>query len=166
MKLFPITGKFTKENKFYWCYTKTMPNNWLIYSLMSAFFASLVAIFGKIGLKNIDSNTATTIRAIIMALFLITILLTQRKIYLVKQIWGQPIPLLFIFLSGIAGALSWLFYFKALKTGNAAQVASIDKLSLVFTLILASTLLGEKLTTKSAFGIIIVVIGTILIALG
>jgi len=74
--------------------------------------------------------------------------------------------LLFIFLSGIAGALSWLFYFKALKTGNAAQVASIDKLSLVFTLILTSTLLGEKLTTKSAFGIIIVVIGTILIALG
>jgi transporter family protein len=59
--------------------------------------------FEKIGLKNVDSNTATTIRAITMALFLITKLLTQRKIYLVKQIWGQPIPLLFIFLSGIAG---------------------------------------------------------------
>jgi transporter family protein len=143
-----------------------MSNNWVMYSLISAFFASLVAIFGKIGLKNVDSNAATTIRAVIMALFLIILFLAQKKMPLVKQTLSQPIPLLFIVLSGIAGALSWLFYFKALKTGNAAQIASLDKLSLVFTIILASTFLGEKLTVKSALGAIIVVIGTILIGLG
>ena len=143
-----------------------MQTGWLIYALLSAFFASLVAVFGKIGLKDIDSNTATAIRAVVMAVFLIGLVLVQGKYLQVKQIISQPIPMLFVVLSGLAGAVSWLFYFLALKNGKASQIVPIDRLSVIFTLILAFLILGEKLSLKAALGAVIIVVGAVLVALG
>lgn len=143
-----------------------MPNNWVVYALLSAVFASLVAIFGKIGLKDVDTNTTTAIRAVIMALFLVGLILVQGKFAIVKQILNQPTPLLFIILSGLAGAFSWLFYFLALKTGKASQIVPLDRLSVVFTLVLAAIFLGEKLSLKTVIGGVTIVVGAILVALG
>jgi len=143
-----------------------MPNNWVIYALLSAVFASLVAIFGKIGLKDVDTNTATAIRAVIMALFLVGLILVQGKFTIFKQILNQPTHLLYIVLSGLAGALSWLFYFLALKTGKASQIVPLDRLSVVFTIVLAAIFLGEKLSLKTVIGGVTIVIGAVLVALG
>lgn len=142
------------------------PNNWIIYALLSAIFASLVAIFGKIGLKDVDANAATAIRSVIMALFLVFVILIQGKLVGVKQVATQPIPLLFVILSGLAGAFSWLFYFLALKSGKVSQIVPLDRLSVVFALILAAVFLGEKLSLKVALGGILIVIGAVLVALG
>lgn len=142
-----------------------MGYTWLIFALLSAITASLVAIFGKIGLKGIDANTATAIRAVIMALFLITVILIQGKLKDASLIFSNPNAMTYIILSGIAGALSWLFYFLALTYGDASKVASIDRLSVVFVLILATLFLGEKLTLKNTLGISLVTIGAIIIAM-
>ena len=105
---------------------------WILYAILSAVFAALVAIFGKIGLQNIDSTLATTIRSFVMALFLFLISLSLGKFSLLHTIKSRI--LYFIILSGIAGALSWLFYFFALKTGAASGVAALDRLSVVLLL--------------------------------
>ncbi len=84
---------------------------WIMYALLSAVFAALVAVFGKIGLKNIDSTLATTVRSVIMAIFLVLVSVSLKKTSLLHTIEGKA--LLFIVLSGMAGAMSWLFYFYA-----------------------------------------------------
>ncbi len=138
---------------------------WIIYAFFSAITAALVAIFGKLGLKNVDSTLATTIRSVIMALFLISISLALKKFQgfslgsLSSKDW------ILIVLAGIAGALSWLFYFFALKIGPASQVAVIDRLSLVFVILLAALFLGESLTLKVILGMFLMVLGAILITL-
>ena len=134
--------------------------------MLSAFFASMVAIFGKIGLKDIDSNTATAIRAVIMALFLIGVVVAQGRVAIAKQIASQPVPMLYIILSGVAGAVPWLFYFLALKNGKASQIVPIDRLSVIFALVLAFLFLGEKVSIKAVIGGAIIVAGAILVALG
>ncbi|OIO61876.1 hypothetical protein AUJ83_03980 [Candidatus Woesearchaeota archaeon CG1_02_33_12] len=139
---------------------------WIIYALLSALAASLVAIFGKIGLQGIDTNTATTIRAVIMALFLIGLILIQGKLHDVKPILLNSKALTYIIFSGIAGALSWLFYFIALKSAKVSQVVPIDRMSLVFALLLAFFILGEKISVKAGIGAALIVVGGILIALG
>ncbi|NEY10500.1 EamA family transporter, partial [Yersinia pestis] len=85
-------------------------STWLIYALLSALSASLVAIFGKIGLQHLDANTATAVRAVVMALFLVGVVVVQGKFNLVGTVLADKKALLFIVLSGVAGALSWLFY--------------------------------------------------------
>ena len=140
--------------------------NWLFYALLSAFFAALVAIFGKIGLKGIDSNTATAIRAVIMALFLSGVIVFQGKLVEAGNIVMNSKALIFIVLSGIAGALSWLFYFLALQNGKVCQVVPVDRLSAVFALILAVLILGEHISFKAVLGAAFIVTGGILIALG
>lgn len=139
---------------------------WLIYALLSALAASLVAIFGKIGLQGIDANTATTIRAIIMALFLIGVIAVQGKLHDIKPILLNSKALTYIIFSGVAGALSWLFYFIALKSAKVSQVVPIDRLSIVFALLLAFFILGEHISLKAGIGAALVVVGGILIALG
>lgn len=139
---------------------------WLIFALLSAVFASLVAIFGKIGLAGLDSNTATAIRSVIMAIFLIGVIIAQGKLSKISEILSNNKALLFIILSGIAGALSWLFYFFAIKIGEVSKVAPVDKLSIVFTLVFAFLFLGEKLSIKSGIGMALVTSGVIMIALG
>ncbi|MBS4432680.1 MULTISPECIES: EamA family transporter [Pectobacterium] len=141
-------------------------SSWLIYALLSAVCAAMVAIFGKIGLQNLDANTATAIRAVIMALFLVGVVVAQGKLALVGDVIANKKALLFIVLSGVAGALSWLFYFVALKNGNVAQVAPIDKLSVVFAVVLAVILLGEKISLMAGAGVALISVGALLVALG
>jgi transporter family protein len=139
---------------------------WLIFALLSALTASLVAVFGKIGLQSVDANSATAIRSIIMAIFLILVVIFQGNLSQISLIIADKKTFSFIILSGIAGALSWLFYFLALKYGKVSQVAPIDKLSVVLATIIAVTFLGEKISMLSGFGISLIAIGAILVALG
>lgn len=136
---------------------------WILYALLSAVFAALVAIFGKIGIKDLDTTLATTVRSFIMAAFLFFVSLFLGKLPLLRTI--QHKSLLFIILAGVAGALSWLFYFYALKYGKASGVAAVDRLSVVFVLILAILFLSEKLTWQSGVGALLVTAGAILFAL-
>ena len=138
---------------------------WLIFALLSAIFAALVAIFGKVGLQNVDTNTATAIRAIVMAVFLTTIILIEGKLHNFKTIFINNKAMFYIILSGIAGALSWLFYFVALKGAKVSQIVPIDRLSVVFALVIAFFFLGEKVTWQSWVGAGLVVLGGVLIAL-
>ncbi len=138
---------------------------WLFYAFLSAITAALVAIFGKLGLKNIDSTLATTVRSIIMALFLVitTLFLKKWQGFTLQSFSGKD--WLLISLAGICGALSWLFYFFALKTGLATKVVVIDRLSLVFVIILAALFLGEALGWKTVVGALMMIGGAILISL-
>jgi bacterial/archaeal transporter family protein len=140
--------------------------SWVVFALLSALFAGLVAIFGKIGLKGIDTNTATAIRAVVMALFLILVIFIQGKLFNVKLIFENHKALLFIILSGLAGAFSWLFYFVALKSASVSQVVPFDRMSVVFALFLAVIFLGETINWKIGLGAALIVIGGILVAFG
>jgi len=139
--------------------------NWLIFAFLSAITAALVAIFAKMGLKNVDSTLATTIRSIIMAAFLILVSFFLNKFQGFSLKSFDSKDWLLIILAGIAGALSWLFYFLALKTGLATKVAVIDRLSLVFVVVLAALFLGEHFGWRTAIGAILMVIGAIIITL-
>ena len=139
--------------------------SWLVFAILSAVSAALVAIFGKIGLQNIDANTATAIRSVIMALFLIGVVSFQGNLGKIPEIFSQRKALLFIVLSGLAGATSWLFYFLALKTGKVSQVGPIDKLSVVIATVLAIIFFGEKLSLVNGIGVALITIGVILTAL-
>ena len=137
---------------------------WLIFALLSAVFAALVAIFGKVGLQNVDTNTATAIRAIVMAVLLTIVVLVTGKLSDFKTILINNKAVFYIVLSGIAGALSWLFYFIALKGAKVSQIVPIDRLSVVFALLLAFLFLGEKVSWQSWVGGGLIVAGGILIA--
>lgn len=138
---------------------------WLIYALLSAITAAAVAILGKIGLQQLDANTATAIRAVIMAVFLVGVVIVQGKFQLVQTIVQDKKAIFVIALSGIAGALSWLFYFMAIKVGKVSQVAPIDKLSVVFAVVFAVILFGEKISLWAGLGVALIAIGAILVAL-
>lgn len=138
--------------------------NWLAYALLSALFAGLVAIFGKIGVREVDSTLATMVRSVVMAVALVSLVLARGGIGDVKQI--TPRAWLFITLAGIAGAASWLCYFRALQLGDAARVAPIDKLSIVFVVIFAGIFLGEKISAGTMMGLLLVCGGAVLIARG
>ncbi len=139
--------------------------SWLVFAFLSAVCAALVGIFGKIGLQNIDANSATAVRAIIMALFLLIIVAIEGNLSKIPSIISDKKNFLFIVLSGIAGATSWLFYFLALKTGKVTQVAPIDKLSVVLAALIAIIFLGEKISVINGVGIGLITIGVILAAL-
>ncbi|EQB9155536.1 EamA family transporter [Morganella morganii] len=141
-------------------------STWLIYALLSAISAAMVAVFGKMGLQHLDANTATAIRAVIMALFLVGVVVVQGKFNLISEIIENRKALFFIALSGIAGALSWLFYFMAIKNGQVSQVAPIDKLSVVFAVIFAVILFGEKISLIAAGGVALITVGALMVALG
>ena len=131
---------------------------WWIYALLSAFFASLTAIFAKVGVKDIDSDLATAIRTIIILILAWGIVLFKGVIpgiqNLTKQNW------VFLVLSGCATGLSWLFYFKALQVGKVSQVAPVDKLSVALTIVLSVIFLKESLTLKDIFGALLIIGGT------
>lgn len=136
---------------------------WIVFALLSAVCAALVAIFGKIGVSSVDSTLATSVRAVIMAIFLLVVSISLGKIKLLNTIDSKA--LMFIVLSGVAGAMSWLFYFFALKYGPATGVVAVDKLSVVFVLILVTLFMGESLTWKSGLGAVLLTIGAILMSL-
>lgn len=139
---------------------------WLIYAVLSAVMAALVSVFGKIGLQGIDSGTATAIRSVVMALFLIGVMTVQRNFEHITEILTNKKAMLFIIISGVAGALSWLFYFVALKYGKVSQVAPVDKLSVVLATVIAVIFLHESISVVGAGGIALITIGIIMVAMG
>lgn len=138
---------------------------WLAYAFLSSVSAALVAIFAKFGLKGIDSTLATTIRSIIMAGFLVlaSVFLKKFQGFTLSSFGSKD--WLWIILAGVAGALSWLFYFFALKSGLASKVVAIDRLSIVFVVVLAALFLGEALGWKAILGALLMVAGAILISI-
>ncbi|SMQ77439.1 transporter family protein [Bacillus sp. OV166] len=138
--------------------------SWLVFALLSAISAALVSVFGKLGLQNIDANTATAIRAIIMAIFLMGVVIFEGNLGKIPGIIGEKRTLLFIVLSGVAGATSWLFYFMALKVGKVSQVATVDKLSVVIATLLAIFFFGEKLSLVNGIGVALIALGVIMTA--
>lgn len=143
--------KKRKENK---------NNSWLIYAFLTALFASLSTIFGKIGVKDIDSNFIIMLRTIIV-LIIIWIIIILKKEY--KNINLTRKNIVFIILSGISTGFSWLFYFKALKIGEASIVFSIEKLSAGIAIILSIIFLREHLNKRGILGLIMILFGTILL---
>lgn len=141
-----------------------MPS-WLIFALLSAISAAFVSIFGKIGLSGLDSSAATAVRAVIMAIFLVCVMTAEGHMADLSTVFADRKALLFIALSGIAGATSWLFYFMALKTGNVSQVAPIDKLSVVFAVLLAATLFHEKVSLIHIVAITLIAAGGLILAI-
>ncbi|MBM3206599.1 MAG: EamA family transporter [Candidatus Staskawiczbacteria bacterium] len=133
--------------------------NWITYAILSALFAALVAIFGKIGIQGVDSNLAVAIRTIIIVLFAWGIVLIQGNISDIFKI--STFSFTFIILSAIATGLSWLFYYKALQLGEVSRVAPIDKLSIALTIILAFIILGEKPNLGNITGGILVTLGVL-----
>lgn len=132
---------------------------WLIYALLSAIFASLTAILGKIGISSIESNLGTAIRtAIVLVMAWIVVFITK------KQSTIKAVPkreLGFIVLSGLATGGSWLCYYKALQDGLASVIVPIDKLSILVTIVFSYVVLKEKLLLKAAFGLAFIVSGTL-----
>ncbi|MBU0976924.1 MAG: EamA family transporter [Nanoarchaeota archaeon] len=142
-----------------------MQYTWLFFALLSAVGAALVAIFGKVGLQGVDSHVATTIRALVMFVFLFIVIAFEGKLSASIQSFTNSKLMFYIVLSGIAGALSWLFYFLALQYGTVAQVAGVDRLSVVFAVVLAALFLSEKIDLKTGLGVSLITIGAIIIAL-
>lgn len=133
---------------------------WKIYALLSALFAALTAICGKVGVKDVDSNLATAIRTTVI------LFLTWGIVFVSGHLSGvRTVPRhtwLFLVLSGISTGLSWLFYFKAIQIGDVSRVAPVDKLSVVLTIILAFILLKEPVSPKVIAGGILICAGSIL----
>lgn len=135
---------------------------WIFYALLSAVFAAAVAILGKLGLKGIDPTLATAVRAVIMAAFMVFAALALGKFGGFNFHSFNSREWLLIAAAGIAGALSWLFYFTALKAGPATGVAALDRLSVVFVVVLAAIFLSEALTWKIALGATLITLGALL----
>ena len=136
---------------------------WIFYAILSAFFASLVAIFGKIGIKGVNSNLAVAIRTVIIVGFAWMIVWFQGSAHEITKISKHS--WIFLVLSAIATGLSWMFYYRALQLGEASRVAPIDKLSVALTIILAFAFLGEKPTLGNVLGGSLVAAGVLVTAL-
>jgi len=135
---------------------------WLGYAALSAVLAGLVAIFGKMGVRGIDNTVATTVRAAIMFVFLLSVAVARGSLGTVRDIDRRA--LLFIALSGLAGAGSWLCYFRALQLGDVLRVAPIDRLSGAVTLVLAVLLLHERAPLGAWLGTALMVAGALIVA--
>jgi len=136
---------------------------WWIFALLSAFFAALTAIFAKIGIQGVDTDLATAIRTVVILVLAWGIAIFRGGATTINQLSKHN--LIFLFLSGIATGLSWIFYFKALQLGKVSQVAPVDKMSVAISIILAVIFLGEALTIKSAIGALLIIGGTLVLIL-
>lgn len=134
---------------------------WLIYALLSALFASLTSILGKVGIENVESNLGTAIRTIVVLIMAWIIVFATKNQGDIKKI--DKNSLIFLILSGIATGASWLCYYKALQDGLASIVVPIDKLSILVTILFAYVFLKEKLSKKSLLGLILIVVGTLVL---
>lgn len=136
---------------------------WFLYAVLSAVFASLTSILGKIGISGIDSNLGTAIRTIVVLIMAWLVVLIKGKQREVKEVTRHE--LLFIILSGIATGASWLCYYRALQTGPASVIVPIDKLSILVSIAFSYVVFKEKMTKKSLSGLILVVAGTLVMLL-
>ena len=137
-------------------------SSWQFWALLSAAFAALTAIFAKVGIENINSDFATFIRTFIILIVLGAILLASGQFQSPATISGKTWA--FLGLSGLATGASWLCYFRALKIGNAAQVAPIDKLSVVLVAVFGAVFLGERLSGANWLGVALIAAGAVLVA--
>ena len=136
--------------------------SWQFWAVLSAVFAALTAIFAKIGVENVNSDFATLIRTIIVAVALAASLLATGEWQPPSTVSGRTY--LFLLLSGLGTGASWLCYFRALKLGDAARVAPIDKLSVVLVAVFGVGFLGERLSPTNWLGVAAVGAGAILVA--
>ena len=141
---------------------KSITASWQIWALFSAVFAALTAIFAKVGMKDINSDFATFIRTIVILFVLAGILIATDQFQPLSVISKKS--LLFLILSGIATGASWLCYFRALKIGNASQVAPVDKLSVILVAVFGVLFLGEHLSIIHWLGIFLIATGVIVLA--
>ncbi|MBE6225939.1 MAG: EamA family transporter [Bacteroidales bacterium] len=136
---------------------------WLVFALLSAIFAALTSILAKVGIEGVNSNLATAVRTVVVVLLawgMVFITNTQGGIVdISKKSW------IFLILSGLATGISWLCYYKALQIGDVSKVVPIDKLSIVFTIVLAVIFLHEAFTLKSIIGCLLITAGTLLMVL-
>jgi bacterial/archaeal transporter family protein len=141
---------------------KNMLLSWVFWALLSAAFAALTAIFAKIGIEHVNSDFATFVRTVV-------VLLSAALIVYATGNWQHPSSLsgktwVFLMLSGLATGASWICYFRALKLGDAARVAPIDKLSVVFVSVFAVFFLGERLSSANWLGVVLIALGAVLVA--
>ena len=141
---------------------KNLLLSWVFWALLSAGFAALTAIFAKVGIENVNADFATFIRTVV-------ILLVAGMIVYASGNWQGPSSVaaktwLFLILSGAATGASWICYFRALKLGDAARVAPVDKLSVAFVSVFAVLFLGERLSLPNWFGVILIACGAALVA--
>ena len=137
---------------------------YIIYALLGAIMASLGTIFAKLGLKGVDANLLTAIRGIVMALIVSIAALSFGKLSATAIHSLTPKQWLFVILSGLGGALSWIFFYQALSAGPTVTVTVIDKLSVIFTAILAMVVLAEGLSIQTGIGLLLVFLGTFLVS--
>ena len=136
--------------------------SWPFWALASAVFAALTAILAKIGVEGVGSNLATLVRTVVILAFAALIVTLAGE-------WRAPGEIgrrswLFLVLSGLATGASWLCYFRALKIGEAAKVAPVDKLSVVFVAVIAAIFLGERLSPVNWLGVALIAAGAVLVA--
>ncbi|OBR92122.1 4-amino-4-deoxy-L-arabinose-phosphoundecaprenol flippase subunit ArnE [Clostridium ragsdalei P11] len=136
-------------------------SRWLFYAALSAVFASLTSILGKVGISGVESNLGTAIRTIVVLIMAWAVVFVSKKQNEIKNIDKRSC--LFICLSGITTGSSWLCYYRALQKGLASIVVPIDKLSIVISIVFSYFILKEKLTKRSFWGLIIIVIGTLVL---
>lgn len=140
----------------------SVATTWQTWAVLSAIFAAMTAIFAKIGVEDVNSDLATFIRTAVILVVLAAILFSLGEFKSVGSISGKTY--LFLVLSGLATGASWLCYFRALKIGNASQVAPIDKLSVVLVAVFGVLFLGEKLTGLNWAGVCLIAVGAVLVA--
>ena len=137
-------------------------SSWQLWAVLSAVFAALTAIFAKVGVEDVGADFATFVRTVVVLLVLAVIVLASAQWQPLGTISGRSY--LFLLLSGLATGGSWLCYFRALKLGDAARVAPIDKLSVVLVAVFGATFLGERLTTPNWLGVLLIGAGAVLVA--
>lgn len=136
--------------------------SWQWFALGSAFFAGLTAIFGKLGVEGFNSNLATLIRTVIILGMTVAIVTLRGEWSFSKGLEARPVT--FLVLSALATGFSWLFYYRALQMAPASLVAPIDKLSVVFAIVLGVVFLGEALTIKLVLGGLLILFGVLILA--
>jgi bacterial/archaeal transporter family protein len=140
----------------------TIYSSWQFWAVLSAAFAALTAIFAKVGVENVNSDFATLIRTIVILMVTAGIVVATGQAQTLGSISTKTYS--FLILSGCATGASWLCYFRALKLGQAAQVAPIDKLSVVLVAVFGVVFLGERLTGANWLGVALIAVGAVLVA--
>lgn len=136
---------------------------WVLYAFLAAVTAALVSIFAKVGMKEVNPVLATSLRSVVMMVFMLTVCTIKGRWSQLEKV--QTVALVMIVLSGIAGATSWLFGFEALDIARVSQVAPIDKLSVPMAAVLAAIFLGERPSAANWAGIALIAVGAYLTAL-
>lgn len=138
---------------------------WLVYALLAAFTAALVSIFGKVGMKDVNSDLATAARSVVQATFVVIFAISVGRLQHLGSLAERPLAVTMVILSGVAGGLSWIFSFRALQLAAVSQVSPVDKLSVPIAILLSVMLLGDRPSGLNWVGIVLIVGGVYLTSL-